>query len=261
MDQSMNRRTLLNHAFLAGAFGAALAPLRSASADIQPVDIRKVHRIVTLGDSITQGGAHPGGYVWLINEYLQVLYPKQKIELVNSGISGHKSNDMLARFQRDVLDKKPDLITISVGVNDVWHGFTPEHPAGYGPRRVKLEDYRKNVEAMLQAAGKANAQVVCFTTTIFEDQPNSIRNLRAASYNDAMRELAAQYGAGLADQNAAFMDAWKQNASSGVKLTSDQVHMAPGGDALMAHTALRAFGISQRDLDRARPEVEKRMKR
>lgn len=255
----MNRRTLLGNAFLAGAFGAALAPFRSASADIQPVNLRKVHRIVTLGDSITQGGGRPGGYVWQIDQYLQVLYPKQKIEVINAGISGHKSNDMLGRFQRDVLDKKPDLITISVGINDVWHGFTPEHPAGYGPRRVTLQDYRKNVEAMLQAAANANAQVVCFTTTIFEDQPNSIRNLRVSSYNDAMRELAAKYGATVADQYAAFMAAWKQNMSAGVKLTSDQVHMAPGGDTLMALTALRAFGISDRDLERARPEVEKRM--
>jgi len=257
----MNRRTLLSNALFAGTVGAALAPLRPAAAEIQPVNLRKVRRIVTLGDSITQGGARPGGYVWLINEYLQVLYPKQKIEVINAGISGHKSNDMLGRFQRDVLDKKPDLITISVGVNDVWHGFTPEHPAGYGPRRVKLEDYRKNVEAMLEAAAKANAQVVCFTTTIFEDQPNSIRNLKVASYNDAMRELAAKHGAGVADQYGAFVAAWKQNMSAGVKLTSDQVHMAPGGDALMAHTALRAFGISEADLRRARPEVEKRIKR
>ena len=226
-----------------------------------PFDIRKVGRIVTLGDSITQGGARPGGYVWQIDQYLQALYPDRKIEIVNAGISGHKSNDMLARFQRDVLDRKPNLVTISVGINDVWHGFTPEHPAGYGPRRVKLEDYRKNVEAMLQAARKAGVKVVLFTTTIFEDQPNSIRNLRIAGYNDALRELAAQYGAVLADQNAAFTAAWQKNRASArsAKLTTDQVHLAPAGDTLMARTALRAFGIPERELDRAQADVMKRL--
>jgi acyl-CoA thioesterase I len=229
--------------------------------DARLPDLKKVHRIVTLGDSITQGGARPGGYVWQIDQYLQVLYPGRKIEIVNAGISGHKSSDMLARFQRDVLDRQPDVVTISVGINDVWHGFTPEHPAGYGPRRVKLEDYRTNVEAMLQAARKAGVKVVLFTTTIFEDQPNSIRNLRIAGYNDALRELAAAHGAAVADQSAAFMAAWERNraAGSGTKLTTDQVHLALAGDSLMARTALRALGIPEKALDRAEPEVMKRM--
>ncbi|HEU4751708.1 MAG TPA: SGNH/GDSL hydrolase family protein, partial [Armatimonadota bacterium] len=235
---------------VAAIAGLTAAPARASQG---PIDLKHVHRIVTLGDSITQGGGRPGGYVWLIDQYLQALYPEQKIEVINAGISGHKSNDMLARFQRDVLDKKPDVVTISVGINDVWHGFTPEHPAGYGPRRVPLEQYRKNVETMIQEAQKAGVKVVLFTTTIFEDQPNSIRNLRVASYNDALRDLAREYGAVLADQNAAFMAAWAKNRPSGVKLTSDQVHMAPGGDALMARTALLALGVSEKALERARP--------
>ncbi len=222
-------------------------------------ELSRVKRIVTLGDSITQGGVRPGGYVWLMDQYLQVLYPNRKIEIVNAGISGHKSTDMLARFQRDVLEKKPDLVTISVGVNDVWHGFTKEHPAGYGPRRVPLEEYRTNVEAMIQAALKAGATPVLFTTTIFEDEPESIRNLRASGYNRAMRDLARQYRLRLADQNEAFMSAWAENRASGAKLTSDQVHMAPAGDELMARTALLGLGVTLEQLDRARPEVMKRL--
>lgn len=227
-----------------------------AAAEQGPIRLNKVHRIVTLGDSITQGGGRPGGYVWQIDQYLKVLYPEQKIEVVNAGISGHKSNDMLARFQRDVLDKKPDVVTISVGINDVWHGFTPEHPAGYGPRRVPLEQYRENVEKMVQAAQKNGVKVVMLTTTIFEDRPDSPRNLRVQGYNDVLRQLAAQYGVPVADQYAAFTAAW---ARGGTKLTSDQVHMAPAGDTLMARTVLLALGVSERQLERARPEVEKRL--
>ena len=74
-----------------------------------------------------------------------------------------------------------------------------------------------------------------------------------------MRELAAKDGAVVADQNAAFMDAWKRNQASGAKLTTDQVHLALPGDTLMARTALLALGVSPRDLDRAAPEVQKRL--
>ena len=242
------------------AMGLSLALAVAASAAHNgTIDLKKVKRIVTLGDSITQGGGRPGGYVWQMDQYLQVLYPKQKIEIVNAGISGHKSNDMLGRFQRDVLDKKPDVVTISVGVNDVWHGFTPEHPAGYGPRRIPLEQYRQNVEAMIQAALKSGAKVVLFTTTIFEDKPNSIRNLRVQGYNDAVRQLAAKYHLPVADQYQAFMNEWSR--SPGSKLTSDQVHMNRAGDTLMARTALLALGVTPRELEKARPEVEKRMPR
>ena len=82
-----------------------------------------VTRIVTLGDSITQGGGQPGGYVWLLDRYLNAVYPRTPITVVNAGISGHKATDMQARFERDVLAAKPQLVTISVGVNDVWHSF------------------------------------------------------------------------------------------------------------------------------------------
>jgi hypothetical protein len=74
-----------------------------------------------------------------------------------------------------------------------------------------------------------------------------------------VRELAAQYGFRVADQFAAFMGQWEKNSPGGAKLTSDQVHMAAGGDALMARTALLAMGISEKALERARPEVEKQI--
>jgi acyl-CoA thioesterase-1 len=245
---------LTRRSFLTAA--ALLAPVAALAGEPARIDLRKVHRLVTLGDSITQAGGRPGGYVWQIDQYLQLLFPDHKIEVVNAGISGHKSNDMLARFQRDVLDKKPDVVTISVGINDVWHGYTAEHPAGYGPNRIPLPDYRRNVEAMMTAAEKAGVRVVLFTTSIFEDRPDSPRNLRIAGYNDVLRELAQAHGAILADQNAAFMAAWAKNtASGGPKLTSDQVHFALPGDSLMARTALLAMGVSQKDLDRVEPQV------
>lgn len=254
----MERFPLSSLLFACLAAGAALLMTQSpADAAETPRLLEHVHRIVTLGDSITQAGGQPGGYVWRIDHSLQALLPKRRIEVVNAGISGHKSNDMLARFQRDVLDKKPDLVTISVGINDVWHGFTPEHPDGYGPNRVPLEEYRRNVAAMLEKAKAAGVKVVMFTTTIFEDEPGSIKNNRIAAYNDVLRDLARQYGATRADQNAAFFAAWAHNrATGGAKLTSDTVHMAHPGDALMAHTALLAFGFSETDLRRVEPKLK-----
>jgi len=75
-------------------------------------------KIVTVGDSITEAGKYPGGYVWLLQRYLSALYPAGKIKIVNAGISGNKATDMQARFQKDAIDQKPDLVMINVGVNE-----------------------------------------------------------------------------------------------------------------------------------------------
>ena len=75
-------------------------------------------KIVIVGDSITEAGKYPGGYVWLLQHYLSDLYPDRQIEIVNAGISGNKATDMQARFQKDAIDQKPYLVMINVGVNE-----------------------------------------------------------------------------------------------------------------------------------------------
>ncbi|MFS8119667.1 MAG: GDSL-type esterase/lipase family protein, partial [Microcoleus sp.] len=105
-------------------FPVFTTPVSEAS---PPPEIQNVlagkRKIVTVGDSITEAAKYPGGYVWLLQRYLNALYPDRKIEIVNAGISGNKATDMQARFQKDAIDKKPDLVTINAGVNDVWHAF------------------------------------------------------------------------------------------------------------------------------------------
>src|SRR5580704_14936633 len=105
--------------FVVSSLVLALAWAGISVKDDRPAALRDVHRIVCLGDSITQAGEGPGGYVWLTRDFLKRIYPGSNgagdIEVINAGISGHKSSDMLERFGRDVLEKKPDLVTISVG--------------------------------------------------------------------------------------------------------------------------------------------------
>ena len=86
----------------------------------QDIQVKDGQTIAFLGDSITQFGAHSGcGYVRLVDYGLKAN--GIEIKRVNAGISGHKSNQMLERLEKDVLSKKPDWLTLSCGVNDVWH--------------------------------------------------------------------------------------------------------------------------------------------
>ena len=95
---------------------ACLAASLSASAE---VIIGNGDRIAFLGDSITANGNWPNGYVNLVMKGLEVA--GVKAEKIPAGVSGNKSNDMLARLDRDVLSKNVKWMTFSCGVNDVWH--------------------------------------------------------------------------------------------------------------------------------------------
>lgn len=225
--------------------------------DNLPPSLQRVKRLVTLGDSITQGGGQPGGYVWLMERALQALFPEQSIEIINAGISGHKATDMQARFRTDVLDRRPDLVTISVGVNDVWHAFQDfntgqHHPNGDLPAGVPLELYRQKLEEMIAAAQNMGVRVVLLSPTVIHENPDSPENIRLAGYIAAMKELAASYGCLFIDLNAAFREViatFQKHAGCGMNLlTTDGVHLNAAGNWLMAFTILRGLGVDEKEL-------------
>ncbi len=215
--------------------------------------------VVTLGNSITELGESPRGYVSVMRRVLNLLNPEKNVIIVNSGISGHKSTDMAARFDRDVVAFQPDWVMISVGINDVWHGFDATHPEGGGPAGVTLDEFKARVSEMVEKAQAHHIRVALFTTTIIQEFLQSPENKRLVDYNIALRDIASKYHCLLIDQNKAFQEALAPYqhpgmASSGI-LTVDGVHMLPDGDWLMARTTLVGFGIPATVIDGARSRI------
>lgn len=237
----------------------------SQKPNVPPTILQGVHRVVCLGDSITEAGEHPGGYVWLVRHYLSNLYPGQDIETLNAGVSGHRSNDMLARFQRDVLRKKPDLVTISVGVNDVWHGFMDNHPKGDGPRGIKLEDFKSNLESMVGQAQAAGIKVVILSTTVIFEDRNSPENKKVDKYNGVLRDIAREHYCPFVDFQRPFwtiLDAYHSRTGGRDNfLTVDGVHMNAEGNKVMAHTILTGLGISPKGQEAVQAQVAADMTR
>ncbi len=210
----------------------------TASADII---VKSGEKIGFLGDSITQGGwGNPKGYVHLVIDGLAAN--GVTAEAVPAGISGHKSNDMLARVERDVLSKKPQWMTLSCGVNDVWHG----------KNGVAIDDYKKNITAILDKAAAAEVKVVVTTATIIHENLESPENQKLAAYNEFLRTLAAERKAPLADLNAMFQERIETENKPGKNtVTGDGVHMNYEGDKIMARGILRAFGCDDTQLKKA----------
>lgn len=234
-----------------------------ASAEIA---VKSGEKIAFLGDSITQGGwSNPAGYVRLVIAGLEAN--GIKAEPVPAGISGHKSDQMLARLDKDVLSKKPQWMTLSCGVNDVWHG----------PRGVPLDDamaksgtydekvasrgtYQKNITAIIDQATAAGVKPVMLTATVIHENLASKENGLLAPYNDFLRKLAKEKNVPMADLYAMFEERIKAENKPNFKvLTSDGVHMNAEGNKLMAVGVLKAFGLNDAELDKAKaawPEFE-----
>ncbi|NLP12839.1 hypothetical protein GX408_20765 [bacterium] len=240
--------------------GILFCLLLMGTAAAQPLLLRDRQVMVVLGNSITEGGELPEGYVSLMRKALEVLYPEMTVYIINAGISGHKSTDMYDRFDEDVLRWQPNWVTISVGVNDVWHGFYDNHPKGDGPRGVPLSVYREKVTAMVQRAQRHNARVALFTATVIKETLTGVENQKLVLYNQAIRDIAKKFKCVLVDQDAACRRVLaplqrSDMADRGV-LTSDGVHMLPAGNWLMAKTCLMALGVEESRLDAAKPLIE-----
>jgi len=209
------------------------------------IPVKAGDKIAFLGDSITQqGNGGPGGYVQLVGSGLAAN--GVKVEIIGAGISGHKSNQMLERLDRDVLSKKPQWMTLSCGVNDVWHGA----------KGVPLEDYKKNITAIVDQAQAAGVKVVILTSTMIRENPETAENQKLAAYNDFLRALAAEKKCMLADLNADMQAiiaaANKAGPVQGNILTSDGVHMAYPGNEMMAAGVLKGFGLDAAELSKAK---------
>ncbi|WP_333460291.1 SGNH/GDSL hydrolase family protein [Microcoleus sp. F10-B2] len=233
----------------------------SISEATPPPEIQNVlagkRKIVIVGDSITEAGKYPGGYVWLLQRYLSALYPG-KIEIVNAGISGNKATDMQARFQKDAIDHKPDLVMINVGVNDVWHAFfdfqnIQFYPQGNLPTGVPLAQYREKITQMVLAAKAAGIRVVLLSPTPIGEILDGPENRRLQEYIAAMREIALQNQCLFIDLNAPFREVigtYQKHAGKTLNLlAADGVHPNPSGYRIMAFTILRGLGVPTKDIE------------
>lgn len=210
-------------------------------ASIQPVRAEIVMtsgaKVAFLGDSITaQGWSSPHGYVRLVVAGLEVN--GVKIVPIPVGVGGHKSNDMLARLKRDVLDKKPDWVTISCGMNDVIHGA----------KGIPLDEYKKNMTAIVEQCQTADIKVILFTTTT-AFQKNSDATKQLGAYSAFLRELAKEKNCRLVDLYSAFIS---DTSDSLHALTYDGVHMSPEGNVLMATNVLKTLGLDEEQIAKAR---------
>jgi len=218
----------------------------STAADKSTVQaLKKGDRIVFLGDSITAGGKGPQGYITMIKHSLETTHKDLGIESIGAGISGNKVPNLQTRLQKDVLDKKPTIVFIYIGINDVWHWKkNKDGVMAGGTTKENFESGLKEIMGKIKDAGAR--PILCTASVIGEKNDGSNeRDKMLDEYCDISRKVASETKIELIDLRKAFIDYLKannkENQPKGI-LTSDSVHLNPNGNKLVAQEILKTLG-------------------
>ncbi|MBV9987752.1 MAG: G-D-S-L family lipolytic protein [Chitinophagaceae bacterium] len=189
-------------------------------------------KVLFFGDSITQAGVNPGGYIKLIDSLIRQEGQENNYETIGAGIGGNKVYDLYLRMEDDVLKKSPDIVVIYVGVNDVWHKAS----SGTGTDFPKFGKFYETIVSKLQAAG---IKVIIATPAVIgerydnSNQQDGDLNL----YSGWLRTYAAKNGIPLVDLRSLFQQYSVKNNPDNKELgilTTDRVHLNHNGNLLVA---------------------------
>ena len=152
--------------------------------------------------------------------------------MIGAGIGGNKVYDLYLRLEDDVLSKKPDVVFIYVGINDVWHKAS--HGTGTDPAK-----YVKFYEAIIKKLKANNVRIVLCTPSVigerhdYSNQQDGDLNY----YSGLIRELASQNQLELLDLRKEFQGYLEKNNPENLEkgiLTTDRVHLNATGNNFLA---------------------------
>lgn len=185
--------------------------------------------VVCLGDSVTGVYYHTGGrraYPELLELALRMAAPHGEIKVVNAGISGQTTTQGLARLDRDVLSHKPQLVTISFGLNDMT--------------RLSEEQFAANLEALVTRCRDAKSQVLlCTPNAVLETAARPIKKLRR--YCEVIRQVGSKLNVPVCDQFGAGEALRKKDGWAWRLTMSDEIHPNLDGHKRMAEELARSI--------------------
>lgn len=199
-------------------------------------------KIVFIGDSITDAGRRGGatmygdGYVSQVRNLLLARYPHLHLCFVNRGVGGDTTRDLVSRWERDVIDERPDWLSVMIGINDVWRAF-----GAYTHEAVPLPEYERNLRAILSHARSAtDARLILLTPYMIEPDRRQPMRRQMDWFGASVRQIAEEFGAVLVDTQAAF-DLALADTTPG-DWSDDQIHPNRAGHTVIALALLRAIG-------------------
>jgi lysophospholipase L1-like esterase len=245
-----NRRSFIKKAAMGGLMAVSIPEILSTS--MMPSAMKKNsltsdNIILFQGDSITDAGrnrndnsfntagALGAGYPMLAGAELLEKHAALNLRVFNKGVSGNKVFQLAERWDADCLSIKPDILSILIGVNDIWHKLE-------GNYNGTVDIYRHDYIALLERTKKALPDVKLILC-----EPFAVPGIKAVDdkwypefygYQKAAKEIAAQFNATFIPYQKIYDEAIKK--APGAYWTGDGVHPTLAGAQLMAQAWVAA---------------------
>lgn len=200
-------------------------------------------KIVFIGDSITEDNRFQDedglgtGYVRHIHDYFALRHPELRLHIVNKGISGNRVIDLKERWERDVIKERPDWLSISIGINDVWRQLDSPDIEQVSPAAF-MDVYRT---LMQTTKDKTNARLIILEPTVIEENEDSQGNKLLKEYVAITGMLSREFADIHVPMHEKFIEYIRAFPVN--KLTTDGVHMNPLGSKLMSLIWLESLGL------------------
>jgi lysophospholipase L1-like esterase len=201
-------------------------------------------KLLFIGNSITDAGRSQPfpygiGFVRDCQCWLQAGYPELDLSVINRGVSGDTTQDLLARWERDAIRPQPDWLFIKVGINDVWSVFEGFYRQGIG-----VEDFERNYQALIeQTRQQTRAQIILIEPFLVEkNQRDNFRRV-LSHYQAKVTQIAQEHNLLLVKLQQAFDHGLKSQPAE--YWAEDRVHPTPVGHALIALQILKTCGFER----------------
>lgn len=174
--------------------------------------LKKDSVFVAAGDSVTdcdrdflapiwKSESLGNGYAYFLQAALTGFCPELNVQVINRGVGGDTSAQLLERWQEDVLELQPDFISILIGVNDAWRHFD-------GHARVNefidVAAYKENCRRMISSGLDCGAGICIMSPFMLELNTADPLGSMVRQYSAAAREVAAEFHLPFVDLQAAF---------------------------------------------------------
>lgn len=235
---------------MAAGVAAALAALPKSARAAEAVELKQGDTILFQGDSITDAGrdrrrrranearAFGFGYPLLIGCELLRDYPNAGLKIHNRGISGNKVPDLDARWQADCLDLQPSLLSILIGVNDIWHKLNGRYDG-------TVKDYQQGFAALLARTRKSLPETTFVVCEPFVLRCGAVNEKWFPEFDRrraAAKSVADDAGAIWVPFQTMFDKAVQAGTEPGY-WAGDGVHPSMAGHSLMAQTWRKVVGV------------------
>ncbi|MDY3280179.1 MAG: SGNH/GDSL hydrolase family protein, partial [Eubacteriales bacterium] len=179
-------------------------------------------------------------YVACAGALLNCMYPELHLRVINMGVSGNQVRDLDARWQTDVMDLKPQWVSVLIGINDVWRQFDcPQMPETH----VSLQEYEETYARLIERTLPQVKGMILMTPYYMEPNRQDPMRARMDEYGAVVRKLADKYHLTFVDLQAGWDRLFQHMHSTNIAW--DRVHPNQTGCMYIAKQFLQAIGAER----------------